>query len=207
MYATRFLNVYESMKQWRSQDLVSGGAQPDFPLLSSFFSHPSLPSHPPFSPLRTVSPSLCPAVFLCHPSPPPNSASESGAVLWAPSAGPAAKQCILCILRQNRSLSWHEHEVRCSYGLHFTVNWTYFMLFIVCKNFVVRFRWGPGPPAPPPPPVRCATGIKLIWWSEFWTLCFCYSLATWKTNRFPLRILRRTSVYLSKVIVDRITVT
>jgi len=142
--------------QWRSQDLVSGGAQPDFPLLSSF-SPPSLLSHPPFSPLRTISPSLCSAVFLCqdcHLSPTLNSARESGAALCAPPAGPGgAAEQFLCILRQNRILSWHEHEDRSDYGLHFPVNWTCFILFIVCKNFVVRFRWGPrSGPLPPPSP-------------------------------------------------------
>ena len=44
--------------QWRSQDLVSGGAQPDFPFLLS----------PPIFPLSLYVPSpLCPAIFLRHP--------------------------------------------------------------------------------------------------------------------------------------------
>jgi len=68
--------VTVTVTQWRSQDLVSGGAQPEYATFLYF-------SHLPSSLLLFTysSAPLCPAIFLCHPYPPPNAARESGAAL------------------------------------------------------------------------------------------------------------------------------
>jgi len=158
-YPSAFVYFYEGccrLTQWRSQDLVSAGAQPISPFFHSLSPLFSVLYHPPISLFILPARPPFPIALSYH-----KCSGRSGGTVSSP-AGPGGTQppnSFWCISLSIQSL------LIASLWVVIVLITVKFVTFLVIamdgfysKKILMGFRWGPGPPVPPPLPVGCATG-------------------------------------------------